>query len=279
MDDPLAANALGIAGAVCWSIQLLPQILLNYRRHNATGLQPTMMLLWAFAGVLLGVYNIVSNFNIALQIQPQILCGLSLITWIQCYYYEHHWTTLRCMIVILPVAGSMAGLEVGLIFALRAGMMMGITWPVTLIAVLAALFLALGVLRHYLDIWQHRTVRGISFLFVGLDALGDLTSLISLVFEPELDVLGMVIYGVELVLWLGIFACGGYYNLMPWLKNREIVNLRSHAVVGEDVSHYNNTVVLHDLPSSTSVFRTPSSDMQLRERVAAASADSAPMVD
>ena len=68
--------------------QLIPQIIVNYRRHNATGLQPTMMMLWAWAGVPLGVYNIAEDFNIALRIQPQILTTLSLVTWIQCYYYE-----------------------------------------------------------------------------------------------------------------------------------------------------------------------------------------------
>lgn len=43
MDNPVAANVLGTIGAVCWSVQLLPQIWLNYRRHNAVGLQPTMV--------------------------------------------------------------------------------------------------------------------------------------------------------------------------------------------------------------------------------------------
>lgn len=47
-----------------------------------------MMMLWAWAGVPLGVYNIVEEFNVALRIQPQILTFLSLVTWIQCYYYE-----------------------------------------------------------------------------------------------------------------------------------------------------------------------------------------------
>jgi hypothetical protein len=47
-----------------------------------------MMMLWAWAGVPLGVYNIVMDYNIALQIQPQALTFLSLVTWIQCYYYE-----------------------------------------------------------------------------------------------------------------------------------------------------------------------------------------------
>ena len=47
-----------------------------------------MMMLWAWAGVPLGVYNIVEEFNFALRIQPQILTVLSLVTWIQCFYYE-----------------------------------------------------------------------------------------------------------------------------------------------------------------------------------------------
>lgn len=43
MDVPVVANVLGTLGAVFWSIQLIPQIAVNYRRHNATGLQPSMV--------------------------------------------------------------------------------------------------------------------------------------------------------------------------------------------------------------------------------------------
>lgn len=47
-----------------------------------------MMLLWALAGVPLGVYNISRPLHVALQIQAQILTGLSLVTWAQCLYYN-----------------------------------------------------------------------------------------------------------------------------------------------------------------------------------------------
>lgn len=47
-------------------------------------------------------------------------------------------------------------------------------------AVLSALLLAFGVGWHYVDIYRTRTVRGISFLFVAIDATGDLFSLLSL---------------------------------------------------------------------------------------------------
>lgn len=174
-----------------------------------------MMLLWAGAGVPLGVYNIVSSFNIALRIQPQILTMLSLITWTQCQYYgSKKWPLAKGILVASLLAIVMGAVEYILIFALLAARDRALAWPSTLMAVLSAVLLSAGVLRHYWDIYKERTVRGISFLFVGLDALGDLTSLLSIVFQPDLDVQGMVIYGCELVLWVGIMACGGYCELL-----------------------------------------------------------------
>ena len=162
----------------------------------------------------------------------------------------------------------MAGIEVGLVFALRHGVERGTEWPLTLMAVLAALFLALGVSRHYWDIYRHRTVRGISFIFVGLDAMGDLTSLVSVLFQPELDVLGLVIYGTELVLWIGVFACGGYYNFTPWLRSK-IQQRKTSSAAGAEATSQGTGITLHEVPSSTSVFRTPSGDQrEIRHRTA-----------
>ncbi|KAL6870300.1 PQ loop repeat domain-containing protein [Trichoderma novae-zelandiae] len=266
MDNPVAANVLGTAGAVCWSIQLIPQIIINYRRHDTTGLQPSMMMLWACAGVPLGVYNITNNFNVALRIQPQILTFLSLATWAQCRYYDKKWPISRCLLVATPIALLMAATQAALIFALRAAHSSHLAWPDTLMAVLSAALLAAGVLRHYWDIYVHRSVRGISFIFVAIDAGGDLFSLISVSFQPELDILGMVIYGTELALWIGVFACGGYFNLLPWIKQHlrapsETHESRSASEVSADPSLQSpHDISLRNIPSSTSVFRTPSSE-------------------
>ncbi len=146
-------------------------------------------------------------------------------------------------------------------------------------AILAAVFLALGVLRHYWDIYTHRTVRGISFIFVGIDAAGDLFSLISvcivpyvpclyqilliaLVFQAELNVLGMAIYGTELALWTGVFICGGYFNLVPYIQTR-LSNRRQRLETERQLpSHHEaGSIALREFPSSTSVFRTPSSGL------------------
>ncbi|KAK1671335.1 PQ loop repeat-domain-containing protein [Colletotrichum godetiae] len=274
MDIPAAANALGTLGAVCWSIQLIPQIVINYRRHNATGLQPSMMMLWAWAGVPLGVYNIVEDFNIALQIQPQILTFLSLATWIQCFYYQRNWSILRSLAVVAPIATAMAGIQVALVIGLRIIKDRGTEWPLILMASLSAALLAAGVLRHYWDIYLHRTVRGISFIFVGIDAAGDVFSLASIFFQPRVDVLGIVIYATEFALWCGVFACGGYFNLLPWarkrLRAREEAGRTSEEEETPGSAVVANGIALHDMPSSTSVFRTASrDDSGLRSRTVA----------
>jgi hypothetical protein len=175
---------------------------------------------------------------------------------------------LYSLAVVIPVALLMAGVQTALIFALRKAKSTSLTWPSTLMAVLSAALLAAGVLRHYWDIYIHRSVRGISFIFVGIDAAGDLFSLVSVLYQPTLDILGMVIYGTELVLWLGVFALGGYFNFAPWVRMKagrseaprsETPEATTDAYpVGQETSAHG--IALHNLPSSTSVFRTPSSE-------------------
>lgn len=190
------------------------------------------------------------------------------------------WSVLRSLAVITPVACIMGGIQAALIIALRIAKDRHLQWPLTLMAILSAVLLAAGVLRHYWDVYVHRTVRGISFLFVGIDAAGDVFSLISVVFQPRLDILGLVIYGTEFILWAGIFACGGYYNLAPWIRKRLAKRASgiSNSAAGSSSSTWRehqpahehaDPIALHNLPSSTSVFRTPSGELEvIRQRTA-----------
>jgi hypothetical protein len=82
----------------------------------------------------------------------------------------------------------------------------------------------------------------------------------------------MVIYATEFILWLGVFACGGYFNFAPWLRQkisrrpvlRESTSDSVAATVtleqrlGESTG-VSTDIALQRLSSSTSVFRTPSS--------------------
>lgn len=86
---------------------------------------------------------------------------------------------VACIAAVVPVLATLGAIEVALVFALREARNRDLQWPLILMAALSTCLLAAGVLRHYWDIYVHRTVRGISFIFVGIDAAGDLFSLVS----------------------------------------------------------------------------------------------------
>jgi len=176
-----------------------------------------MYISWAIAGIPLGVYNLAQDLNVALQIQPNILIFLSLVAWAQCKYYGDRWRLPRVLLATALVGALIGGAEAGLYFALRLGKRRGVEWPLTLMAVLAALLLAVGVLRYYWEIYRARSVQGISYLFVSIDAGGDLVSILAILFSPRIDVVGIVVYSVELVLWIGIGLLGVHYRLRVWI--------------------------------------------------------------
>ena len=95
------------------------------------------------------------------------------------------------------------------------------------------------------------------------------------VFEHSINIVGMVIYATELVLWLGVFACGGAFNFVPWVKARTTKGSRQQQLQqheNEQQAHghghghgheipiegESEQISLHSMPSSTSVFRTAS---------------------
>lgn len=191
----------------------MPQIWTNWRRHDSQSLSPMFFLCWTFAGVPLGVYNIAADYNIALQIQPNILIFLSLVTWSQCKYYGARWSLHKIALSFLAMVTTLGGGELGLVLALRLAHERGQDWTFTVMAIVAAVFLAAGVLRHYVDAFKTRSDAGLSLKFAFLDAGGDLASLLSVLFEPHLSVLGLVIYGSELVIWLGLIGIVVYFRM------------------------------------------------------------------
>lgn len=124
---PTSANVLGTLGIVFWCIQLILQIWQNWRRKKTDGVPGVMMMIWAISmdnlpapikcsmlylstifrldsirllcsrsGTLRGrqylartmTQEAVQNFNLPLQIQPQIFGALSLTIWTQILVYS-----------------------------------------------------------------------------------------------------------------------------------------------------------------------------------------------
>ncbi|KAI1818318.1 PQ loop repeat-domain-containing protein [Poronia punctata] len=204
---PVAANVLGTIGTILWSIQLIPQAWTNWRRKDTEGLPGIMMLLWAISGVPFGIYAVVQNFNIPLQVQPHIFMLLCLVNWGQTLLYSNKWPIWRVLLVTTGTAVLFAGIETALILTLRPVYDAGNETPMIVVGVVAAIVLALGLLPPYGEAWKRRgRIAGINFLFLTMDSLGALFSLFSLVAQRTFDVLGGVMYIIVIFLEIGIFA-------------------------------------------------------------------------
>ncbi|KAI4193306.1 MAG: hypothetical protein LQ348_002896 [Seirophora lacunosa] len=149
---PISANVLGTIGTVFWCIQLLPQIWYNWKQKKTDGLPGSMMFTWAASAVPFGVYAIVQNFSIAIQIQPQVFCTLALISWSQILIYNNGWAVWRASILAAAVGALFGGLQVLLILTLRGPYHQGIEWPITLVGVVSAILLAGGLIPPYFEI-------------------------------------------------------------------------------------------------------------------------------
>ncbi|KAI0204405.1 PQ loop repeat-domain-containing protein [Astrocystis sublimbata] len=206
-DIPLAANVLGTIGTVLWSIQLIPQAWSNWRKKSTDGFPAIMMFLWAISGVPFGIYAVVQNFNIPIQVQPQIFTFFCLVNWGQTLLYGHKWPLWKALIATISTAAIFAGAEAALILTLRPVYHAGNETPILVIGIVAAILLAAGLLPPYGEAWKRRgRIIGINFVFLSMDSLGALFSLFSLVAQHTFDVLGGVMYIICIVLEIGIFS-------------------------------------------------------------------------
>jgi len=202
--NSVAQNVFGTMGTVCWCIQLIPQAWKSWREKSTYGLSPYLMLIWALAALPLGVYNVAQNINIPLMVQPQLFGLLACTCWVQCFYYDQHFSKTRTLSIFFGFLILFGALEVGFVYAVRHGLAQGNDRPLQFFGVMTAILLFAGLIPQYYEIWKLKEVRGVSMLFMLVDGLGGLFSFLSLVFEPPLDPLLSFSYMSVVVLDSGV---------------------------------------------------------------------------
>ncbi|KAH3675159.1 hypothetical protein WICMUC_002815 [Wickerhamomyces mucosus] len=264
MTNAVAANVLGTIATVCWCIQLVPQIIHNFRRKNCEGLQPLMLFLWSASGIPFSIYFVSRRSTIPIQIQPQMFTSLCLVTWFQSLYYPPVQTSKKrawayCVtFVIIGIA-----LEVGFIIPLKKAYDKGIMWPSLIFGVIASVLLAVGLIPPYFELSKRKgEVVGINFLFLTLDFSGALLSMISLAFTDDFDIMGCILYAIVGSMELGIFVS----HFIWWLrigrnKSKESKGSKEGELKDEKV-HATNSI---DLGNSESFVKTDEVDMITKE--------------
>ncbi|KAH9976069.1 hypothetical protein BJV74DRAFT_798724 [Russula compacta] len=178
--------------------------------------------LWGIAALPLGVYAITQDLNVPLIVQPQLLGLFSLLSWCQCMYYggarrSRTW----CVVVLGTTLVLWAALEVALIFALRPSYRRGTVAGkdgVRFFGILSTTLISISFIPQFYEIYKHRAVIGISLAFMAIDLLGGLSSILSLVFKHQVDVLAAVAYGIVTVRPAAATACL-YYCRVTFLAD------------------------------------------------------------
>ncbi|KAH9940866.1 PQ loop repeat-domain-containing protein [Epithele typhae] len=217
-----AENVLGTIGTICWTVQLVPQIWHTYRTKSVDGLSEYLVLMWGIAGAFLGPYSIVQNLNIPLILQPQLFAALCFVSWAQCQYYGHKRSKTASIAMWLVAISVFAGFEAGMVFALRPSARNGNLAPVRAFGIISTIILSLS----FVDL-QVKEVIGISLLFMGVDLLGGVFNVLSLVFKGDFDVVAGITY--SLVVLLDGLVLLAAFILNPLAKRRRSRAARAEA--------------------------------------------------
>ncbi|KAL4250865.1 PQ-loop-domain-containing protein [Abortiporus biennis] len=195
-----AENALGTIGTIFWTIQLVPQIWKSYRTKSTEGLSHWLVLAWGLSGPFLGVYVIVQNLNIPLIVQPQLFATLCIISWAQCQYYGNKRPLKVCLLMLATLLAVSGGFEAGMVYAVKPAYNRGNMRPVQFFGIFSSVTISCALLPQYYEIWKHKEVIGISVLFMLVDCLGGVFSVLSLVFKEDFDTIAAVTYSLVVVL-------------------------------------------------------------------------------
>lgn len=215
MHNEAVSTVFASLGAVCWSLQIIPQIYLNHKRGKTDGFSGLMMAFWVCAGVPLGIYNIVQDLNIGLQIQPQCFMFFATVCTSQTYHYRLSWSYFKSASIVLVVMVILAALEAAGIEVLKLGLRNGVHWPVTFIGVISAVLINIGLIPQYYEIFKRNAVIGVSYTFLGIDCAGAVLFFISLPFD-QWDILAAISYGLLILEEVGVFALG----IAFWLRDK-----------------------------------------------------------
>ncbi|CAI4058108.1 hypothetical protein SKDZ_04G3150 [Saccharomyces kudriavzevii ZP591] len=202
-----AATALATVATVCWCVQLIPQIIYNWKKKDCTGLPPLMMFLWVVSGIPFAIYFCVSKGNVILQVQPHLFMFFCSISFIQsCYYPPVSMARSKIVLIIATIIAVDVGMEVGFILWLRPLYGKGVKWPDLIFGVSASVLLAVGLLPPYFELAKRKgRVVGINFAFLSIDSLGAWLSIISVILG-NMDIMGIILYSIVAGMELGIFA-------------------------------------------------------------------------
>ncbi|EGU12567.1 hypothetical protein RTG_01100 [Rhodotorula toruloides ATCC 204091] len=230
-----AEQVTGWFGTVLWCIQLVPQVYMNYRRKTTEGLSNLLCICWMLSGVTLGIFAIVENINIPIIVQPHAYGSLCFVMLCQMLYYDRKWRWYAAAGAFGAYACTAAGFEVGMVYASRAVEDRGSNGLTMLWGILSDVFLAVGFIPQFIEIYKAREVYALSYTFLAMDSAGAVFSIVSLAMKTTFDGIAFTGYLVVLVLEIAIFILALLLN--PRARRRRAAAEKPSGVEKDESTH------------------------------------------
>ncbi|KAI9002160.1 hypothetical protein DFJ74DRAFT_639610 [Hyaloraphidium curvatum] len=227
---PVLKQVFAALGFVFFSFQLAPQVWKNYKNKNTEGLATAMIMIWYIASLLLAGYAVGIGLTILVIIQPQIFTAFNVAVLVQIFYYMPNnpssYFARKGYRIPMPTAwliffGALAlsaAIVAGLYFAIRYAYDTGQNSVILALGYLPTVFVFIGFLPQFWEIYRYKRVMGISLMFLLIDALGGIFNTISLAFHETFDIPAATCFLVIAACDLLIIAL--YFPLeAAWRKN------------------------------------------------------------
>ncbi|KAL8689101.1 MAG: hypothetical protein Q9218_005149 [Villophora microphyllina] len=133
------------------------------------------------------------------------------------------WRTYTTTLLVVTLCALYAGLQILLVFLIRPPYHRGLSWPVTLVGVIATVLLITGYVPIPFEVWKRRgRVVGIDFVFLTIDWLGAFFSLMAIATQNTFDILGGVMYIMCATIEAGIVV-----SQVIWLIRTRVIRQRA----------------------------------------------------
>ncbi|GAA5964795.1 hypothetical protein JCM3765_002558 [Sporobolomyces pararoseus] len=245
MVNKIAENVTGTIGTVLWCIQLVPQVWLNHRRRTTEGLHVALYSTWCLSGIFLGIYAILEDINIPIEIQPHAYGSLCAVIFCQMIYFDRKWSLRNTILLFMAYCIIGGGFEVGMYFAAKPGVDRGIKGASMPFGILSDILLAAGFFPQFWQIWKDREVIGLSYVFLAMDTLGAVFSILSLAFKTSFDGVAFAGYLVVIVFEVIIVVLALILNPSAKRRRRE-AELDQHSTIQSE------TTIAAPSPTATS---------------------------
>ncbi|EGG19660.1 hypothetical protein DFA_00238 [Cavenderia fasciculata] len=214
MENEIVSNIFGILGSIIWSVQLIPQIKLNYKNASTQGLSPYCFMSWYLCGLILGTYLIHEKSPVSLIIQILLFTSFCLIIIFQYLFYEKQFPRKKLGIWFsgtLVISVAVGGIIYGVMSAATNGRPDNKVVS-TIVTVLATTLMFVGFLPQIKEIYDRKSSVGISKIFVVMDACGGIASILSLAFDLPFDFFAFSTYVVVPIFQAVQFVMLIYYD-------------------------------------------------------------------